>query len=441
MVTGVGLSRDSTLGDLASHAAQVEGHATGRQVAALFDAHQDLPGLIVVLDDGSAQVISRQSFFHLMSQPFSRELYLSRQIRLLLDVHPVTPLLLPSDTRISDAARTALERPSAAVYEPVLIGLPDGAYRLLDVHSLLLAQTELLAEAQVARAQSEKSASLGQIAAGVAHEINNPLAFVSNNMAVIDRDIRSICDLVSLYAQGDPVLAEHAGPIHERVAKLAERIDLPYTLENLPQMLSRSREGLKRIQRIVSDLRDFVRLDESDFDVADLNEGVVSTLKMLQGRARDQGVAVDLDLQPLPRVECFPTKINQVVMNLVTNGIDACAGGGRVTVSTRPEKSAVCISVQDTGIGIDPSIHGRIFDPFFTTKPVGSGTGMGLSISYGIVRDHGGHIDFKSSPGNGSTFRVYLPTSQRPAKSPVSLAVFTDTLRDGANAPALRDAL
>ncbi len=434
MVGCVGLRQDSTLGDLTSHDAQVAGDAPGNDVAALFDAQQDLPGLIVRMRDGSAQVISRQSFYKLMSQPFSREVYLKRQIRLLFDVHRVPPLRLRSHTRVDDAARTALERPVATVYEPVLIAFPDGQYRLLDVHSLLLAQTELLAEAQVARAQSEKFASLGQIAAGVAHEINNPLAFVSNNLAVLQRDIRAVSELIGLYGQGDAVLWEHAAPLQERIVELAERIDLPYTLQNIPDILARSREGLKRIERIVCGLRDFVRLDESDFDIADINAGVVSTLQMLQSKAKERGVAVELDLQPLPPVACFPTRINQVVMNLVANGIDACSGGGRITIQTRPEESAVCISVQDTGTGIDPLIRGRIFDPFFTTKPVGSGTGLGLSISYGIVRDHGGRIDFKTSPGHGSTFQVYLPTAQTPRPGAVSLAA--DTSAETAEATA-----
>ncbi len=437
MVHAVALRHDSTLGDLASHDAHVSGHAPGSHVAALFDAQRDLPGLIVLLEDGSAQVISRQSFFQLMSLPFGRELYLCRQIRLLLDVHQMPALLLPWNTPIADAARAALKRPANAVYEPLLIGLPDGGYRLIDVHAVLLAQTELLAEAQVARAHSEKFASLGQIAAGIAHEINNPLAFVSNNLAVIERDCRAVRDILSLYGQGTAVLGEHAAPLTAKIAELAEQIDLPYTLENLPDMLARSREGIKRIERIICDLRDFVRLDEGDFDDADLNAGVVSTVRMVQSKANDRDVILDLDLQPLPPVACFPAKINQVVMNLVVNGIDACVDGGRVTVATRRQGSEVCISVQDTGIGIDPAIGGRIFDPFFTTKPVGSGTGLGLSISYGIIRDHGGRIDFNSSPGHGSTFQVHLPASPGASRSPVSFTVFTDALPE-AKTPARR---
>src|SRR5262249_560090 len=163
-----------------------------------------------------------------------------------------------------------------------------------------------------------------------------------------------------------------------------EAIDLPYTLDNLSGLMSRSGEGLKRIQQIVKDLRLFARLDESDLHEVDLNTSVASTVNIIQGQARKQRVALETELAPLPGVICQAAQINQVVLNLLGNAIDACPTGGKVTVRTRATAGGVVIEVADTGCGIDPAIRQRIFDPFFTTKPPGKGTGLGLSISYGI---------------------------------------------------------
>ena len=267
---------------------------------------------------------------------------------------------------------------------------------------------EKLKQAQSALVQTEKLAGLGQMVAGVAHEINNPLAFVSNNVAVLQRDLRAIIEMLKLYAQMDSS-PEQAAQLRQQVKDLADRIDLEYTLSNLDDMLVRSRDGLKRIQQIVKDLRDFARLDAGDLHEVDLNAGIESTINIVRGLARKKQVTLDLDLKPMPQVACYPAKINQVVMNLVTNAIDACGEGGRVTVRSANENGAVRIEVSDTGRGIPPEIRQRIFDPFFTTKPIGKGTGLGLSISYGIVQDHGGTISVESEVGSGTTFVVTLP--------------------------------
>ena len=158
----------------------------------------------------------------------------------------------------------------------------------------------------------------------------------------------------------------------------------------------------------MKNLRDFARLDESERQDADLNAGIVATLQILRSRARERDVTIETDLGDIPVVDCYAAQVNQVVMNLVANAIDACGPGGRVTVGTRSEKTGVAIRVEDTGHGIDPSILAKIFDPFFTTKPQGQGTGLGLSISYGIVQAHGGRIDVE--PVNpGTRFLVHLP--------------------------------
>jgi PAS domain S-box-containing protein len=268
-------------------------------------------------------------------------------------------------------------------------------------HTLKQAQSQML--------QTEKLASLGQLVAGVAHEINNPLAFVSNNVAVMQRDAHALRDLIQLYQQADELLKGHDPALYAQIHQLADRIDLPYTLESVDRLILRSRDGLKRIQHIVKDLRDFARLDESDLHEVDLNAGVESTINIIQGQAKKLQVGLKLDLATLPPVTCYPAKINQLVLNLVVNAIDACPPGGEVVVRTRPKNHGVELAVADNGSGIDPLIRERIFDPFFTTKPQGKGTGLGLSITYGIIKAHGGTIDLESTVGKGTCFRIWLP--------------------------------
>jgi PAS domain S-box-containing protein len=275
---------------------------------------------------------------------------------------------------------------------------------------LKLAQSRLV--------QQEKLASLGLLVAGVAHEINNPLAFVTNNLAVLERDFGDLTRLLGIYSQDAP----------DRAAAQAFRAeaDVDYTLENLPNLIHRTREGLRRIQHIVSDLRVFARLDEGDLNDVDLNAGIESTMTIVLGHAKKKGIRLVSDLAPLPPVSCYAAKINQVVLNLLTNAIDACQDGGTVTVRSRSEPGGALVEVCDTGCGIDAEMRERIFDPFFTTKPVGQGTGLGLSISYAIIQDHGGTIDVDSEPGQGTRFSIHLPLRPpligRPQREPVPAA-------------------
>jgi two-component system, NtrC family, sensor kinase len=284
---------------------------------------------------------------------------------------------------------------------------------LHEKHRQLEETHDQLKRAQSQLVQSEKLAGLGQMVAGVAHEINNPLAFVSNNVAVLQRDTKSLCELLKLYAKADEILKERDGELLKAIRDLSDRVDLAYTIGNLDEMLVRSRDGLRRIQQIVKDLRDFARLDESDLHHVDINAGIESTVNIIQGHAKKKRISVEKHLAPLPLVMCNPAKVNQVVMNLVGNAIDASPEGGRVTIATTANGNHVTIDVSDTGTGVPDTIRERIFDPFFTTKPPGEGTGLGLSISYGIVKDHGGSIELVSAPGEGARFVVTLPVDCR----------------------------
>jgi PAS domain S-box-containing protein len=272
-----------------------------------------------------------------------------------------------------------------------------------------------LKQAQSRMVQSEKLASLGQMVAGVAHEINNPVAFVSNNVAVLERDVGEMRELLELYREADDLIGGERSELLERIDAFRERVDMAYTLDNIKGLLGRSRDGLSRIQQIVGHLRQFARLDEGQVNEADINGGIESTAAIIRNLARKKEVHLEMDLGTLPLVTCYAAKINQVMMNLLTNAIDACPEGGTVTVRTRAEEQSVRIEVADNGCGIEPADRDRIFDPFFTTKPVGQGTGLGLSISYGIIQDHGGTIDVDSTVGKGTCFTIHLPLRPDPA--------------------------
>jgi two-component system, NtrC family, sensor kinase len=273
------------------------------------------------------------------------------------------------------------------------------AERLIDLEHNLAEQNRILRETQAALVQTEKLASLGRLAAGVAHEINNPIAYVTNNLAVIRRDTKAALAALDARRRGDQAEAE----------RLEAEADVDYLRENFARTCDKTLEGLERVRDIVRNLRDFARLDEADFKEADLNAALQSTIEIARHQLREKDVRLETDFSPLPQVLCHPGKINQVFLNLIVNAIQACNRGGRVTTRSRAEAGGVIVEVLDDGCGISPEHRSRLFEPFFTTKPVGEGTGLGLSVSFGIVRDHGGAIEVESELGRGSTFRVRLP--------------------------------
>ncbi len=282
--------------------------------------------------------------------------------------------------------------------------------RIIELEQALAAQNRALREAQAALVQTEKLASLGQLAAGIAHEINNPIAYVANNLAVLRRDVPAALQVLDKYREGREALRSAAPDLAAEAERLEQEIDLPYIRDSLNRLFERSLDGLKRVRDIVRNLRDFARLDEADFKEADLNAALESTLEIAGHEIKKNAVQLRTHLAPLPPVLCHPGKVNQVFLNVLLNAVQA-APGGAVEVRTRPDEAAggVAIEVQDDGRGIPVEHLPHIFDPFFTTKPIGQGTGLGLSVSYGIIRDHGGSIDVESEVGRGTLFRIRLP--------------------------------
>lgn len=275
------------------------------------------------------------------------------------------------------------------------------------LRQLKLAQSRLV--------QTEKLSALGHIAGGMTHEINNPLAFLQSNLAVLRRDTAALVALLGLYEQAAATIAAHQPDLAAQLTTLSDEVDLPYVLGNLDGLIERSRHGLVRIQEIVKNLRDFARLDESELKEADVNDCALAAVGVVRTRATARQVGVVTDLPPLPKALCYPAKVNQALFNLLVNAVEACDPGGRVHLATRAGADGIEVQVTDNGRGIDPAIRDKVFDPFFTTKPPGQGTGLGLSISYSVAQDHGGRLSFEPAPPRGTRFLLTIPLRPRSA--------------------------
>jgi two-component system NtrC family sensor kinase len=258
--------------------------------------------------------------------------------------------------------------------------------------------------------QSEKLASIGQLAAGVAHEINNPIGFVNSNLGTLGNYVNDLLRLLDAYSGADSLLGS-TGALGAQIARIKQEIDLDFLRGDIAQLIAESTDGALRIRRIVQDLRDFSRVDEDKWEWADLHAGLESTLNVVSIEIKYKA-EVRREYGVLPQVECRPSQINQVFLNLLVNASHAIEGQGSITLRTGHSSDKVWISISDTGRGIAPETLPRIFDPFFTTKPVGKGTGLGLSVSYGIIDKHGGHIEVDSALGRGTTFTIWLPVQR-----------------------------
>ncbi|GAB1393302.1 hypothetical protein MASR1M60_14650 [Rhodocyclaceae bacterium] len=246
--------------------------------------------------------------------------------------------------------------------------------------------------------QSEKMASIGQLAAGVAHEINNPIGFVVSNLGTLGRYAEQLLKLAEL------------GAATPQGAALKKEIDLDYLKSDVRDLLRESQDGLERVRKIVLDLKDFSHLDEAEWQEADLLAGLESTLNVSAHQWSNKATIVR-ELVALPHVRCMPAQINQVLLNLIVNAAQAIAGQGTITLRSGHAGDEVWLEVADSGCGMDEATRRRIFDPFFTTKPVGTGTGLGMAVSYDIINKHGGRFEVDSAVGQGTRVRVWLPVA------------------------------
>jgi two-component system NtrC family sensor kinase len=263
-----------------------------------------------------------------------------------------------------------------------------------------------------------KLASLGQMVAGVAHEINTPLGFVKSNVEVVSDLISEYEAAVTKVMTGvDLLLALDASMVDKAKAAIQKaRIELARatTLNEARELLEDSAEGLKQMSGLVMNLKGFARVDRDGMDTIDLNDSIRSALTIAGHQLRDR-IHVVQELGEIPKVKCMPSQINQVFLNMITNAAQAMDDDGTLTIRSVAKPNFVEVSFEDTGHGIPDDVLPKIFDPFFTTKPVGEGTGLGLSIVHKIIQGHGGAIRVKSQAGKGTTFFVELPVAQKPA--------------------------
>jgi len=257
--------------------------------------------------------------------------------------------------------------------------------------------------------QSEKMASIGQLAAGVAHEINNPIGFVKSNLNSFGKYIDQLTTFIAKQEQLITELAKETAPT--MIAQLRKDSKVDFILEDIRDLQMESLEGIERVRNIVQDLKSFSRVDQAEFSSVDLNACLESTLNIVINELKYKAT-IEKDLAPLPLIPCYPQQLNQVFLNLLVNAGHAIEEQGTIGIRSWRDKDLVCIAVSDTGCGIPEANLSHLFEPFFTTKEVGKGTGLGLSISYDIIKKHGGTLLVDSQVGIGTTFTIQLPRQQ-----------------------------
>ncbi|MGL5081944.1 MAG: ATP-binding protein [Microcoleaceae cyanobacterium] len=463
------LTLDSKLQDLTLHAAYLESKCSTQEVAQLFKANPQLPGVIILHGGKFMGMISRRRYFEFMSRPYSLDLFLSRPLFQFYRFAKIKFLILNSQRSIAAAIKFLFKQSRQLIYEPIVVKTYSQAYQVLDVYELLLAQLKIsdltegimqhtqdqlqiqtqqledaiyqLQRTQTQLIQTEKMSSLGQLVAGIAHEINNPVSFIHGNLFYGERYVQDLVELVQLYQRHYP---QPTAEIQDKI----EEIDLEFLTQDVSNIFSSMKSGTERIRNMVLSLRNFGRLDEAGVKRVNIHEGLDSTLLILNDRLNSHGnrlekIVVEKKYDDLPLIECSPGQINQVFMNILNNAIDSLDEAfSRVMMSgldpteldetpsqnspspqlkiwtKKIDQSRISIWIADNGLGMTQEIKEKLFDPFFTTKPVGSGTGLGLSISYEIVvNQHHGELTCISEVGQGAEFIITLPIQYlRPAR-------------------------
>jgi len=291
----------------------------------------------------------------------------------------------------------------------------ERANRIVELSTLnatMQRMNEALEEAQDQLVQSEKMASIGQIAAGVAHEINNPIGYVLSNLGTLDSYLASLFGLLEAYTESERPSSVSQQASLARAGALRESVNFEFLRGDIVALLAESRDGILRVKHIVRDLKDFSRGGVDDvWEVVNLHDALDRTLNIVRNEVKYKA-RIETRYGGLPDVECLPSRLHQVFLNLIVNAGQAIEASGTITISTGASLSEIWIRFEDTGCGIAKEHLHRIFEPFFTTKPVGQGTGLGLSVSYSIVRRHGGSIEVESEVGHGSRFTIRLPVRQ-----------------------------
>lgn len=453
---------DSTLQELSLYDFEVEATDVGSKIAQMLEAYPLLPGVVLTDMGQFAGMISRRRFLEFISRPFGRELFLKRPVKALYGFAQTEILIFPSDTLIVDAAKKSLLRSKELLYEPIVVQLSAQTYCLLDVHELLVSQSKihelatklLRQQTQSQLIQTEKLASLGQMVAGVAHEIRNPVTCITGNLDFLSNYSQDLMDLLSAY---ETIVGENV-----EIEELKERIEFDFLQEDWAEILKSMKVSAQRLTELVTSLHTFSHMDETHRKEANIHECIDSTLLIMKNRLK-YNIKVAKNYGDLPLVKCYSGQLSQVFMNIISNAADALEEiKGKtgfvpaITIETElidvadgdcvsselmqnyvrgdwknsqqpslvnqkgklssevaeksPNHGWIAIRIADNGPGIPPEIQRRIFETFFTTKPAGKGTGLGLAITHQIVTEkHKGKLNLHSTPGTGTEFEILLP--------------------------------
>ena len=396
----------------------------------LQSLHSGFLSLPLVNEFGQpAGLVSRYALQNIFMQRFGRDLWGAKAVS---EVMNAQPLVVSLDTSLEEAARQITAQLESPIRDDFILVDGAGQYcglgtvldllkameRRVGQRNRVLRQALVeLKESQVQLVQSEKMASLGQMVAGVAHELNTPLGYVTNNVQLLRELSMPLLDLANAQAAladclADPGCDEQrlAGALQTAAAS-REQVAPELLADDLQQLFADTGYGLGQIAELVVGLKDFARLDRAMSEAVDLNDCIRSALLIARNNIKDKAEVLQ-QLGDLPAVVCAPSQINQVLLNLLNNAAQAIDGYGRIQVKSWAQDEHVLISIEDSGRGMSAAVLQRIFDPFFTTKPVGQGTGLGLSISFKIIQDHGGTIRAASVVGRGTRFLLRLPLRQ-----------------------------
>jgi two-component system NtrC family sensor kinase len=419
---------DSTLEQLELYDFQVDCEEPGQAVAKVFSENPLMPGAILTDRSQLVGMISRRRFLEHLSRPYGVELFSRRPIQTLHKFTEEEFLLFPANTLIVMAARRVLQRSPELLNEPIVVELMPNVYRLLDIHQLLVAQshihelaTKLIKEQNKAQLiQTEKLASLGQMVAGIAHEIRNPVQCISGNISFLVNYFEDLLTLVDAYEQEQ---SEES----QTILNVKEDIEFDFLQPDLSKVMQTLEVATNRLTKIVGGMRNFSHMDGTQKQLANIHECIDSTLLILENRLK-KGIQVQKNYGDPIELKCYSGQISQVFMNLIVNGLDALMEKAEhldpieswqptieITTTTQiiHQNPWVSIKITDNGPGIKPEIQQRIFDSFFTTKPVGKGTGLGLAISHQIITEkHQGKLNFTSTIGVGTEFEILLPFNE-----------------------------